>query len=304
MPCNQGDVALLERLAFYLIGESEARLPLILICFVFFVAFVTISLDQKHDRLPRAPYFALVGLGSLLLSTFGIVWIFTVEAMFSGRLWLIVLSYFLACTAYGVFLGRIACARSRDAFGGNGGAYLVIVPLVGLWLFFASSSSDDEPDDDVSRFFWGPPGVVAGFLFLLASGFVNKWIEQRADAKLAAAQAAPDFEMKSFDMQLRVQGVEFMLKLIESGFQAPVTIDEVTVLKSVRAEGMDLFRTFEVTDPEGVLSDQFKKDVIAFDCGQAAFLSVLRAGATFRERYVDADNSPIVTIPVTAADCN
>jgi hypothetical protein len=85
--------------------------------------------------LARAPYFGLTGMILAAVSAFSLIEAMVlIAAMKGGFLWVLLVLEFAVLAVAGFATGRIAMARSRDAYGHSGNAALAFIQIANLWL--------------------------------------------------------------------------------------------------------------------------------------------------------------------------
>jgi hypothetical protein len=293
---------MLERLALDLTAASEAAL----IAGAYGLAvlgFIVALLWRRDppDQLARAPYFALSSLLILLASAVSLVWLWTLEALANGILWVLVAVTMAAMLVLGFLFGRLAAARSRNAYGSQAMAFLGMIPLLNLVLLFYPPQ-DGHATASRAAALKGPGGVVLGLVLLGSSVALDRWIENRIEQLAAQAEADPSGAVQ--EAMIEAQGIEEVLRIVAEQSQPllPAVIDEATTLVSVEAIGPVLRRTFVIT-LEISWTDELGKEVAATLCGDNVLRSFLRGGATLEEVYVDKQRSPLKTYAVSEASC-
>ncbi len=105
------------------------------------------------------------------------------------------------------------------------------------------------------------------------------------------------------EFMIRSEGLEATLRAMTADSQTPITVDEVTTLARIEADGTQLRRTY-VVDLEAVsITDEFRAGIENGICAYGPFIPLLRAGATIREIYVKPDGAPIGAHMVTRDVC-
>ncbi len=181
----------MEELAFQYATLSESDRGLVLWVITVIGAIVAAFTTRSASELQRAGYFAFSGMLFLLmifvsvgtmtfafsgmfflLMTFisvGTMTLLLVQAIVGGFSWVIAGLEILIILVFGFFFGRVAMARSRDAYGHSGMAVLAFVPLANLWLLFTPSknkiSANRVPTIPLLS---GGLGVVSGLVMLIA----------------------------------------------------------------------------------------------------------------------------------------
>jgi hypothetical protein len=295
---------MLEDIAIQYINQSEDRLKLIGYGLTILGAIVAGVMNKSEVEIARAPYFAYSALIVLAVYAVQIVWLETLGAMAGGYLWVLMIVSALASAVSGFFFGRIAMARSRDAYGHGRMAVLAFIPLANLWLLLTPSkhtmSANRTPTIPLLT---GGLGVVSGFVMLIAAVAVTVFIEQEANRMVERAQTEPASQQAGIEFMIRSQGLEETLRLMAAESQTPITVNEVTTLAQIEADGSQLRRTYVVDLDLATISEEFRAESANGICAYGPFIPLLRAGATIREVYVEADGSPIGAVMVTREAC-
>ncbi|HEV2505900.1 MAG TPA: hypothetical protein VGV39_22665 [Mesorhizobium sp.] len=295
---------MLEELAYRFISQDESSLNATAYGLVLIGAIIAAFTVRSKSEIARAPYFAYSMLIFLLASAVQIVWLQSLHAMAGGYLWVLMLVSIAASIISGFFLCGIAKARSRDAYGHARLAALAFIPLANFWLLLAPSknavSANRTPTIPILT---GIAGVLTGFILLVGGilmiGFVNiqqRKLEQQVQTDPMAQQAGIAFLIHS-------NSLEGTLKSLAEQAQTPFTVDEVTTLSRIEADGTQLHRTF-VVDREGwTMTDDFRQGNRSHVCASQPFTPLFRAGASIHEIYVGRDGREIGTVVVTPQDC-
>ena len=117
------------------------------------------------------------------------------------------------------------------------------------------------------------------------------------------AQAEPASQQAGIEFMVRSQGLEKTLRLMVADTQTPITIDNVTTLARIEADGTQLIRTYVISRPLKTISDELKASITNGICAHGPFIPLLRAGGTIREVYIKPDDSPIGVVLVTRNLC-
>lgn len=245
----------------------------------------------------RVPYFLGYAFGLFLVCLVHLAGIWTPQAIEAGQAWALMLTSWLAWLAFGFGLWRLAAARSRDAFGHARGAILAFIPFGNLWLQFRRSQGNAPQPMWLSR---GLVGVLVGFAFLgLAQATMYEMGSQRMRAFIADLNVPRDVFIQYMVNNI---GLEETLAFIAEGVDPPVRMDAVTTLISVSSEGRTIRSTYRLASIMKLFSipeEDFKKGL----CTLPFNVPLLRAGATLRFIYRDADDRELVRLALRAEDC-
>ena len=132
---------MLEDIAVRYVNSTEADMNAIGYGSMILGAVVAGVVNQSNAQLARAPYFAYSALILLLVSAVQIVWLHSLPAMAGGYLWVLITLSLGAIAVGGLFYGKIAMARSRDAYGHGRMAALALIPFANFWLLLAPSKN-------------------------------------------------------------------------------------------------------------------------------------------------------------------
>ena len=265
----------------------------------------TITVRSKAE-IARAPYFAYSAVIAFAVSAAQIVWLLTTPALMGGYLSLIVAVWFVALVAGGYFFCDIAMARSRDAYGHARMGFLAFIPIANFWLLFTPSKDKTS----VSRaatipLLTGGPGVLTGLVALAATAGLNVYLEAQVRMMEQAADLDPGSPQASIEQLISVEGLEETLRIMAAEAQAeiPVSLDEVTVLSRIEADGVGLRRTYFVDLVGMELTDEFRLTIQESVCAWPPFRPILRAGGFIQEIYVETNGRHVGAAMVTANEC-
>lgn len=255
-------------------------------------------LSNSKAELGRAPYFSYTALLLLIIVSVQLVWLYSIQAMIGGYLWLFVVVDVVATVVIGFFCGQIAMARSRDAFGHGRNAVLAFIPFANFVLLFKRSRSAIS----FGQFYGGMHVILGVVMFIMAgatSGYLRESIERQADQ----VSSDPASQQALLDITIRSRGLEETLRQIADGSGAPVKVDSVTTLTRVEADGAELRRTFVVNLENFSVTDSLSSKIDQSICSYPLFAPLLRAGASMREIYAKADGTVIGFHVVTNDKC-
>jgi hypothetical protein len=125
---NTWSSGLLENLAINYLDQPEETLNAIGYGLVILGAVVAGATNRSKAELARVPYFTYSALVLLLVSAVQLVWLQTFPAMMGGYLWVLMAISLAAPIVGGYFFGKLAMARSRDAYGHGRMAALAFIP--------------------------------------------------------------------------------------------------------------------------------------------------------------------------------
>ncbi len=291
---------MLEDIALRYVNQSEYELRAIHYGLVILGAIIAGVVNKSKDELARAPYFAYSALIFFFVSAVGIVWLQSLPAIDGGYLWVLMVVSVAAVIIGGFLFCKIAIARSLDVHGHGRMAALAFIPLANLWLLSRPSknavSANRAPTIPLLT---GGLGVLSGFIMLIAAMGVTVYIEQEVNRMVAE----PASQQAGIEIVVRSQGLEKTLLFMVADPQTPITIDNITTLARIEADGTQLIRTYIVDSPLKTISDELRARSTNGICAHGPFIPLLRAGGTIREVYIKPDDSPIGVILVTRNLC-
>jgi hypothetical protein len=295
---------MLEDIALQYVNQSASTLNAIGYSLAILGGVVAGIVNKSRTEIARAPYFAYSALIALLVSATAVVWLNSQPAMAGGYLWILMTISMGATAVGGFFYGKLAMARSRDAYGHGRMASLAFIPLANLWLLVTASknamSTNRAPTIPLLT---GRLGVVSGFVMLIAAKALGAFVDEEAIRMAERTSTEPTSQRTAVEIMLRSQGLEKTLRLIAAEAKPPIKVDEKTTLARIEADGTQLRRTYVVQLDSATISEEFRSSSRAWICAHAPFVPLLRAGSTFREVYMKADGSPIGSVMVTREEC-
>jgi hypothetical protein len=292
---------MLEEFAFGLLNRSEGELTVLglLLTVAGFVAALAIRRGATLS-LRRVPYFiwsaAVFGLASAL----PLAWLLTIEAAQNGVLWTLVALVYGGIFAFGYAYGVLGHARSVNAYGDGGSAWIAIVPFANLVLFFKRPA--DWSKGTLGKLALGTLGVVFGLFLMLLGAGIGKVAEQRAGAMVLRAQNDPEMQQISINMMLTNQGLETTLRQMAAEVPSQ-RVDEVTTLLRVESAGSVLRYVYEISTDVAVLPASISQGLAQSNCLFELMRPVIEAGATIEHVYQRVDGSEIGTVTVTRQVC-
>lgn len=295
---------MLERIAEHYIYLSQDELRGL--GFLFFIVGGILSrIAGKADvKLKRTPYFAYSCLIFLLLSAAQLIWVQSVPAITGGYLWLLMTIDIGASVVGGFFYGKVAMARSLDAYGGRGMAVLGFIPLLNLLLLFKPSQHANLgiPASTI-RVLTGNWGVLIGTLALFAGSAIPGSVSSLNERIALRARSNPSAVKAAISLMIRSKGLAGALHTLSTEVRTPVKIDSVTTLSRIEVSGTEFRRIYIVSVPNPEISSSFRTEVVDKICSYAPYSPLLAAGATVHEVYTKADGSTLLSVLVTKDTC-
>lgn len=140
-------------------------------------------------------------------------------------------------------------------------------------------------------------------MLFAASVGVTVYIEEQGRRMEQQAQTEPASQQTGIEFMIRSNGLEETLQLMSAESQTPITVDDVTTLARIEADGTQLRRTY-IVDLEGMtMTEEFRVGSRNGICAWPAFEPILRAGGSIREVYVERSGREIGAIMVTRDEC-
>ena len=248
-------------------------------------------------ELRRAPYFVLFALSLFAVRLLAFAWSFSTTAMERNLLWLVGLVIFGGLFAFGAVSATIARARAINIDHNPSKAWLALVPLANLYLFFAAPF-------DLSRK-PGPPApvlVILGFALI----FGGAYVQQRAE-KAAARDTFGGGTMEGLarrtELEIRGVGIEEYLKQAAENMPR-IRIDSETRLVDAIAEGTTLTYYYQVTQAAANSGAMLEPMVLKANCENPVALAILDGGATLIHQYDGPTGIEVAKVTITAQRCS
>lgn len=286
-------------LNFYNLDIIEHSLIIVgIVIFGFVLALVEWS--ESTLSLRRMPYFFLSAIVIALMSLSSIANLFVFDLMKSGFLWILVLFVFIVNFVAGFACGVLSHARSVDAYGHGGRAWLALIPLVGLILLF-KRPLDWQPSS-ASQVAFNVGGVIAGFVILVAGGLVDRYVGHRLE--VAAVETRDDPVLESLRLKAAVdeQGLEATLVQIANEIPSQ-RIDEAMELIRVEGDRTTLRYFYVVALDMPTLPNSMRTDLIRNTCTLEFMQPLIAAGATIEHVYLNRERNDIGTVRITSRIC-
>jgi len=195
----------------------------------------------------RASYLLLSAVTLFTGSVLSSVWLLYVHALVHDYLWLIALVDIAIWVGMGCIFMSLTKARSVDAFGKAGWAFLGFIPILGAVLVFSSSNNSSTlPEKKIIG------GFFAVFLAMILTGatkgydlYLPRMFESYTEEM--AAQYSEEFGMKyrSYTSQ---ESLSETLKLYALSEEVNVMVDDITYLDSVTVEDERMTYRYTITN--------------------------------------------------------
>ena len=183
-------------------------------------------------------------------------------------------------------------------------AFLGFIPIAGFWLLLTPSKNKLSTNRvPTIPLFSGRLGVLTGFVLLAAGVGVTGHIVGQGRMIEQQARTDPVFQQTILASMIRSKGLQETLHFMVANAQTPLTVDKVTTLARIEADGMQLKRTYLV-DREGMkMTENIRSRIRDGICRWPAFDPILRAGGSIREIYFERNGREIGAEKVTLDKC-
>ena len=286
----------MEELAFQYATLSESNPRALFWGISVLGALVAAFTAKSQSELQRAPYYALSGFYLLVMALVHMgAMSFLVSAIAGRFFWVIVGVEILIFLAFGFFLGRIAMARSRDAYGHSKGAILAFIPFAALWLLFTPSKKEISADKvPAIPLISGGLGVLSGFVMIAVAIAAMAYTQVEAERVMKKAVAEGVFNERFLGQTLAQMAAEV---------STPVTVDEITKLLRIETSGQTLRYVYEISSDPEALSISMRTRLTQQNCTYDGLRPVIEAGATLEHLYLRTNGSEVGTVTVTRQIC-
>lgn len=264
------------------------------------IGWVWSALSGRRATLGPVPFFVRLCLAILIVCVVEIVSIKGKETIawnVATRLAILLASSSLIC---GVYIGRIAAARSQDAFGHLNGTPLVFIPIANLLLVFTASETRTTPRFGLMH---GEEGAVFGLILLvLAGGAGWTWSIPRGDLSdvLDLMKAA---NVAYVQKVIREDGLEKALDgQAEVARKSPDYSSDYYYAAAEVEKDVITF-TLKAREPGRFAGEDVLRGRRSKVCEDASSAELLKAGATFRTLFVDSGGHEEATVTTMARDC-
>lgn len=291
---------MLEEFAVDYLIQGPRQMLGYMLCSVVVGGLASAFYPKSDVTLTRAPYLFYFGLNYFLTSLVDLPSVKTPQAIETGTAWILVLISVLSNFAFGFFMGRLAAARSRDAYGHATAAILAFIPFANLWLYFVRSKGAPAAPK--------PSWLTRGFVGVLASivfvGLGNAVMREAETGKMRAfaesSNLAPDTYVRFL---LNNLGLEETLGFYVRSVPVPSKVDELTTLTSMKAHENNLESAHLVEGLWVQIVGISESDLARRICSAPFSLALLKAGAVLRHVYNDQNGRELAKVVVTTKDC-
>lgn len=276
----------MEDLAFELLDLGETHGDLFAVGAVLVGFLAALIFDRSRRDLLRSEYF-FAGATLLFLTTLSqFVWLAMIPAMARGILWVVMALGFGSLAVGGFFYGSISRARSRNAWGHAGYAFLGFVPIANLFLLFRRPARDVSSSSRSSQI--GNNVVLGVVLLVLSTG---------ADRVLGRLLSnAMEFDPDNVSAALTA-------RIVARAIETPLEIDDFVTLEHVQAAGKTLRYRYVVDGDLVALPDSFIAETRRDECPNPTFSPIIQDGGAVEYVYLRPDGGLIGTVRLDAAGC-
>ncbi|MGB0694305.1 MAG: hypothetical protein ACPGOY_01565 [Rhodospirillaceae bacterium] len=251
-------------------------------------------------RLNRVSYFLFYSALHLFCSM-AVISIFSFIPARPSTIFIILGMTVLATIAYGYGLGALGMARSKSAYDDSRAAWMAMIPLTNLFLFFKSPKTKSP-----SRGFRG----IASNTIQVSIGFgiilIVFYLESLSDKVLENFDSEFDYYLSndSFALSARIEeeGLADVLEQLADNVTLG-EIDETLTLLDLEADAQTLRYVYLLKQGDQTLSNYARKRAIRNTCQDHWFYTILSAGGTIEYHYQSRDGTDLYTITVHARLC-
>jgi hypothetical protein len=294
----------LEEIAIRYVSLEESELRGIFTLFAILGGVLSALTRTIGYELARAPYFAYSMLIYLFVTATQLVWLGSINAMLGGYLFALMAVDVVAGVLCGYALAGIATARSRNAFGHGRAAALAFIPLANLVLLFARPRANSVAGSGAIPLMSGGLGVLSGFLCLIGTVTLSAYITTESQRLVDQAAATnPAFQTRSLETGIAGLGVNETLRQLASEVPVPETLDEVTTLVRVEADGDTLRYVYELSEEVTSIPFSMRVSLVNSNCRLPFFEPIFKADGNIQHLYLGKDGSEIGRVDVTRQAC-
>lgn len=296
----------MEQLAYSYILLPELAMRAIGIGLICLGGIVALTTRTPSFRLLRGPYFAATALCTLAMTLTQFWWLGGGAMMQAGTFWLLMIGDFVVSLAGGYAIGVLAQARSVDAYGDPGKAFMAFIPIANLWLLFTASIHPQPAppayeDKGALAGLAGWTGGVLGVVLLLLNAAmirsVTNAVESASanDPRLAAGLTR---HMAQSDA-----GLESLLRMSVAQITVPARIDEITMLDRVDVQGTTLSYHYSVASDIAALPANFSDGIFQNNCKNESITPILEGGGALDYVYTNSAGVEIARYHNDKASC-
>lgn len=286
-------------------SEAEASaLIYLLIAIGFLLALYAVP--DRGRRLHRMPYFLLSCVAYLLGILIALPSQYTVDALLNGVFWVVLTVVHVGALLFGLYIGKIAVARGRDAYGNTISAFMAVIPLANLWLLFKPSLSDVLEEAKAKAVHRGvyAAGIALGFMIIGSGKILEDTVTKNIEENNRRIASDDALASKMTEALIGMMTVENALKALATDAVLPQKVDAVTALVAVEADKLTLRRTLDVSTDRFVVTEDFRHLVNNGICSFSPFALLLKKGVTIEDVYVLKSGGEIGSVVTTIQQCD
>lgn len=235
------------------------------------------------------------------------VWLGSAEALVDGYLWVLVAINVIGVAVIGCFLGILAMARSRDAFGGARNGALAFIPLANLILLLSPTKNESSTNAIATLpLLTGRGGVLIGIVIFVVGVALSTVARTQNEALVerGAESTDPKAQQAGVRFSIYTMGLGPTLAWLAPTVRVPQVVDEWTTIVMVKATGNTLRYTYSVTADPSYFTASFRTGLIEFACrSEMPLRPVLQAGGIIEHSYTRPDSSEIGTVVIGQDSC-
>lgn len=248
-------------------------------------------LPNPGRYIARGPHW-LAGLALILLLTLEqFVWFAMPAAVRADLFWLLPLGDVLSSLIAGVLLAQLGKARSRDAFGHSGWAFLQMLPLLNLPLLLTASREGTEGQRRLLSSWDIPAAVVMvlGISLAVANKGMSTVLQTRLEPAIAKASEEPAFTNNYLRYQVEAAGLPALVAEVAATQPEAVLVEPGHRILKLEARGAALHIFHELDEPEAeALDAAYRRALISDTCSGLGWL--LEAGGTVTRHFARKDD--------------
>lgn len=257
-------------------------------------------LRKGITAMARLPYLFAYAANTLFVSLWPMTFAFTPDAAEAGVLWVLCALQVGALLIGGVVFAYVAKCRSQSAYGHTRAAWLALVPLANLMLFFAAPK--DLGPITLQRRVFNVFATVIGLALFVSANASAQWAETFIESSIQEKVLEPKAAFAIITLRLGAGDLEGVLKEAASTV-VETRLDEVTVLTDAFGEANTLTYNYRVDPASETLDADFVNALARDVCADQFAILVLRHGARFVFDYDYGDARSHSRFEVGLDDC-
>lgn len=264
-------------------------------------------IPNRGRRIARGPHWLAVLALAFALNIQQFVWFAMPAAVQSDVFWLLPGADIVTSLVVGGLLALLAKARSRDAFGHTGWAFLQLLPPFTLFLLLASSRPLPEgpaPQRLLAGWELSSGSIAAcGIALIIANKGMASWQEASITQTVATAASAEPFATNLLRYQIEARGLEAVIAEVATSNTYPLAVEPGHRITAMTGQGTALHVFHEFDEPEAEeLIAEYRRAVISEDCAGMGWL-LDRGGSLVRHYSRTPDGMEFEVLRITNGDC-